>query len=907
MLIGGYFADVYADDNVKASRSVFGRKGRESFSPQREGGISNNIGSKAQKNQGREALGINGWNTITNPSLVRCGRNNESAVESNISSEVASDISSMPFSAMMKANLSVENFETEKIWHYQDPTGKVQGPFAMVQLCKWGTTGVFPPDHRIWRINENQDDSILLTDALKGQYCKEPLLPHDSNIDSQGLTVALDERNSGRNGGWNNSMNATPIDCKKIEESWNTKQDGQSLQNSGNTEVVRSSTAADAVNSNEKQTGILLQVCDSVKVNISLPNQPQECSSLTSPLLPVKAYETLSHQEGEGAAEHNSHQKNGSVDWQQTTQGQIINEQGNENRSDSEGQSVQSSGQNWRPAPASSPSNGCDSTSEFVPVAKSFETSEQDKRVVDFPDLPSPTPKPSNGDFRGQASENNQSVSSNLPVQDGGHSWSGSSLVGGGEQLHKVAGDWGGYSPTPAKPSMEEWDSSLVAASALKPSDMASDYVATPVSVSGQLTEPIPSDPTSNASDWQAILTETNEFCTLAADESVSDLLAEVEAMESLCGLATPTSIMNCGGEFTEGSKNDSISSVEGFSPAPEPGKGDALSSSCDLQLPSEAMVTDEPLGVCQASVLDLQQTGVHSSTSPELKGDRKTSDVSVRELEANVSVDQLEAGKIQTTAPSKECWDMSSTDISWKTRLESSETSLEAVQGNVNVSWGGSDHGSANVPDLQQRSGVHSSTSAEVEGDRKPSNVSVNQLEANVSVNQLEPGEIQTPALSKESWDMSSTDNPWKARLESTETSCEAVQGKVNSGWGGDRGSTNMGWGGSDPGSANVDWGGGQGTIQGNTIINSGTPAGGMWEGQSRYGGDRALGPRDRGFPNRDLGFGRGRFVGNRQALYGNGNGGASFRPPPRGQRVCKYYESGYCKKGALCSYFHP
>ncbi|XP_024180941.1 zinc finger CCCH domain-containing protein 44 isoform X2 [Rosa chinensis] len=967
--------DKKQDGKVKTRRSVFGRKGRESFSPRREGGISNNSGSKAQNNQVREALGINGLNTTANQAnhsgLVRCGRNNESAVESNISSEVASENSSMSFSAVMKANLPVESFEMEKIWHYQDPAGKVQGPFAMVQLCKWGTTGFFPPDHRIWRINENQDDSILFTDALKGQYCKKPLLPQDSNIQSEGLKVALDGRNNVLDGGWNKSMNATPIDGRKVEESWNTKQHGQSLQNGGNTEVVRSntpadavnsnekqtgihnsgntevvrsstpadavnsnekqtgihnngntevlrsSTPADAVNSNEKQTGIHLQGCESVKVDISLTNQPQECSSLTSPVLSVKPYETLSHQEGEGTTENDSHQKNGTVDWQQTTRDQMNNEQGNENRSDSEGQSVQSSAQNWTHPPASSPSNGCDFTSDFVPVAKTFETSEQDEKGRDFPSL---APKPSNGDLRGQASENNQSLSSNLPVQDGGHSWSGSNLVGGGEQLHKVTGDWGGYSPTPAKPSVEEWDSSLVSASSLKPSEMPSDYVAAPVSVSGQLTEPIPSHPTSIASSWQEILTETNEFCTLAADESVSDLLAEVEAMESLCGLATPTSTMNCGGEFTEGSKNDSISSEEGFSPAPEPGKGDALSSTCDLQL-SEAMVTDEPLGARQASILDLQQrSGVHSSTSPELHGDRKPSDVSVNELEANasvdrleanvsvdqleanVSVDQMEAGEIPTTAPSKECWDMSSTDNPWKARLESRKTSLEAVQGNINANWGGSDPGGTNVLDLQQNSGVHSSTSTEVR--RKPSNVSVNQLEANVSVNQLEPGEIQITAPSKESWDMSTADNPWKPRLESRETSCEAVQGNVNAGWGGDRGSTNMGWRGPDPGSANVGWRGGQGTIQGNT----GASAGGMWEGQSRYGGDKSSGPRGRGFPSRDnIGFGKGRFVGNRQALYGNGNGGGSFRPPPRGQRVCKYHESGYCKKGASCSYLHP
>ena len=151
-------------------------------------------------------------------------------------------------------------------------------------------------------------------------------------------------------------------------------------------------------------------------------------------------------------------------------------------------------------------------------MIKSLEIPEQDQKENNFSDMPGPTPKPSNGDLQGQAAENRQSVPSNVPVQDAGHSWStSSSLVGGGAPLPEVDDDW-------AKPSsIEEWESSLVSASSFKPSEM------------DQFTEP-------------------TEFCTLP-DESVSDLLAEVEAMETLSSLATPTSIMNCQGDFTEGSK----------------------------------------------------------------------------------------------------------------------------------------------------------------------------------------------------------------------------------------------------------------------------------------------------------------------------------------------------------------
>ncbi|WOL17249.1 zinc finger CCCH domain-containing protein 19-like [Canna indica] len=63
--------------------------------------------------------------------------------------------------------------ESDKIWHYKDPSGKIQGPFSMMQLRKWNTTGYFPPNLRIWRTSEKQDDSILLTDALVGKFEKD--------------------------------------------------------------------------------------------------------------------------------------------------------------------------------------------------------------------------------------------------------------------------------------------------------------------------------------------------------------------------------------------------------------------------------------------------------------------------------------------------------------------------------------------------------------------------------------------------------------------------------------------------------------------------------------------------------------------------------------------------------------
>lgn len=60
--------------------------------------------------------------------------------------------------------------ETEKMWHYKDPSGKIQGPFSMAQLRKWNNNKFFPVDLKIWRKSEKEDDGVLLTVVLEGRF-----------------------------------------------------------------------------------------------------------------------------------------------------------------------------------------------------------------------------------------------------------------------------------------------------------------------------------------------------------------------------------------------------------------------------------------------------------------------------------------------------------------------------------------------------------------------------------------------------------------------------------------------------------------------------------------------------------------------------------------------------------------
>ncbi|KAF5190414.1 Zinc finger ccch domain-containing protein [Thalictrum thalictroides] len=64
--------------------------------------------------------------------------------------------------------------EIDKMWNYQDPSGKTQGPFSILELCKWSRTASFPANLRIWKTMGTQEDSILLTEALDKTFSRSP-------------------------------------------------------------------------------------------------------------------------------------------------------------------------------------------------------------------------------------------------------------------------------------------------------------------------------------------------------------------------------------------------------------------------------------------------------------------------------------------------------------------------------------------------------------------------------------------------------------------------------------------------------------------------------------------------------------------------------------------------------------
>lgn len=216
---GGETDDKKQETYMRPRGTGFGRRPREPVSPQTGGpafsdswsgtrnystgnrDLTRNMSNKGFSHKGDDTTGVgeilNEWNQGRDRETQQINSWEKQKITASVeidASKIQSAVKSEPTSAAAEASLSttvaqsaVTINETEKIWHYKDPSGKVQGPFSMVQLRKWNNTGYFPVDLRIWRITEKQDNSLLLTDALDGKFQSDPPLVDNSFLKAQGV------------------------------------------------------------------------------------------------------------------------------------------------------------------------------------------------------------------------------------------------------------------------------------------------------------------------------------------------------------------------------------------------------------------------------------------------------------------------------------------------------------------------------------------------------------------------------------------------------------------------------------------------------------------------------------------------------------------------------------------------
>ncbi|KAG8073124.1 hypothetical protein GUJ93_ZPchr0006g40952 [Zizania palustris] len=95
--------------------------------------------------------------------------NSSSSVDVDISKSGTNANSIIQEAALLSSSgVAVSSdMEPEKVWHYKDPSGNVQGPFTLLQLSKW--TSYFPHDMRVWLTFEREERSLLLTEVLSKQ------------------------------------------------------------------------------------------------------------------------------------------------------------------------------------------------------------------------------------------------------------------------------------------------------------------------------------------------------------------------------------------------------------------------------------------------------------------------------------------------------------------------------------------------------------------------------------------------------------------------------------------------------------------------------------------------------------------------------------------------------------------
>ncbi|KAG6392792.1 hypothetical protein SASPL_147018 [Salvia splendens] len=697
---------------------------------------------------------------------------------------------------------AADNIETEKLWHYRDPNSKIQGPFSMMQLRKCNSTGLFPHDMRIWT-NHEQYDSLLLTDALDGKLYSAPDMSQKASSNSQ---------ENGPAGGAvpSEGANGTTKDAKQTEVAGCSNSDG--LPDT----VARPVKADESCSSGWPRCWDLLKdgkpIADGVQLRDLLP-----------PSKPETRDEPLTDRVREGD-ELNLSSQNRQKNAARPTQNPMPSEDELRSQPKDDDRSGQSSEGNLR----SLNINLCSTIPEPVPVLTSVSTSlvsikqpenidvldllsstskTQNQQTVDahipahgtsFLELLSPAPRSKNEDQAAQETDMKPGCK-NLPMPNSGPGWIGASSLGiGGMQLPDVADEWCGYSQThAAKPPMQEWDSGVVPASALGPPEVTGENADASAPEAHHLSHAPPSHPPSNGPNWLAIMNEPIEFVALGED-SVSDLLAEVDAMESRGALPSPTSAIKFARELLEDCKDDCFSSIEGFSPTPEPRKSDAFSSTSDVHLTSQSSAPCKPNGTSPVDGFDFfRRSSVNSSASSE--GETSTAVHSGDpglEFHHSPAPNQDMVGAGAAMAPGL---GSDATDPSWGQMQ--GNINLVTVQGNVNLVLRG-----------------------------------------------------------------------------------PAAQGMANLPWG-----TNQGPHWANPNSIRSPRNGSQ-----------------PWDGQRPFGGERFNCPREwGGYQGSDPGFGggRGRPPWGRQQY----NSGGYSRPLPKGQRVCKFYESGRCKKGAFCDYLHP
>ncbi|XXG40194.1 hypothetical protein AAC387_Pa01g0973 [Persea americana] len=392
--------------------------------------------TESSQNQGRDAHQPSSWETpkseVTVTSLETGDWSSQPTTPSGPSPSVLPGLASVPSTGVAVSSVG----ETDKIWHYKDPSGKIHGPFNMTQLRKWSKTGYFPADHRIWKASEKQEVSILLTDALIGKFEKEPPQREPHNSLSQHGTSNLQIEKQQNDGTWKSNL-------KDASSPANGNPDGWGSQLSG--------LAAPTVDSVTHKDVYSPRVHDSLKDSNAWAGQAQNHGP-TPMSFSGQSHRMPFHHAREGQVGGNA----GGWDANQNRGSNMNISSGFQ--SSSPGQS----GESWK-AQDNSSSKEREMVSAVVPptiMTKGWGVDQVSRN--DSSNLPTPTPKPSGGGWTaGHGTENMWSATSTVPEQPSnvklaaasnatppGGSGLPSSEAKGGDKINLGSGDGQRLGPT---------------------------------------------------------------------------------------------------------------------------------------------------------------------------------------------------------------------------------------------------------------------------------------------------------------------------------------------------------------------------------------------------------------------------------------------------------------------------
>ncbi|KAI3808412.1 hypothetical protein L1987_24363 [Smallanthus sonchifolius] len=755
-------------------------------------GVANVDEDSSKLNMEKDAIGLTGsvrpqneadCNSSTVP---KC--NSEAAVSSSLSNIIPD---STPSLLSVINNRSVD----DDTWHYRDPSGNVQGPFSLVQLQKWSTSGYFPADMRIWASREA--DSLLLNNVLQECFHKydgrwPENVASNSKDDNQveSVTVCREIPSStikayevASNSKDDNQVESATV-CREIPSS-TILATSYALDNSVNLEKIPGDLNCDPpsvasltkMNESTKQFGI--QNMPDINQHVSSVFTVADASlvDLPSPLLKKESHENEKLQ----ASGDNERSK------------LLVQDSGIQNMPDIN-QHV------------SSVFTVTDAALVNLPSPLQKKESHENQKIQD-------------SGFTKPVTEQSKPL-----VHDLGNppSWSTTlSLVVGGTQLPETGVEWGRYPPT------------------------VDHQVATTNTTIDQITH-LPS--------WHG-LGETIEFSTLA-EESVSDLLAEVDAMESRNCVPSPTSRRN---SFLEDLFNGSI---DDFSPTADQGtRSDGFSSTADIHL-------------------SRQSTGLQFSFGLETK---PTCAVSIPQTSDsdNIGFKWADMGSSELHPPRQDMIDLNDS------------TRAEADDGEREI---GIEEKSTTRPVVIAETRVESKSKEKEGGSVKAGTTGTKIVSGFPQVEEEEGEFIQPEAAPPPLPPLLPLPRPLPPPPPPPTMGFDTVD------------SRRAGSGRSSQGTSN------KGGVHANT---SGSRSGnvGRDSHHRRSGGDRytsnSNSPRERSHHVEDSGYSRSSKASwSRQSSFGGGggSGGSGYsRPPLKGQRVCIFYESGRCKKGSACNYLHP